>query len=77
MLAPATRRLLIHNTGESFDTGWFRQAYELASKTDLLEIEPAKLSSGASPCLADPNESMRPVGSWVRVRPAVEAAGRG
>ena len=44
MLAPATRRLLIHNTGESFDTGWFRQAYELAGKTDLLEIEPAKLS---------------------------------
>ena len=43
MVAPATR-LLIHNAGESFDTGWFRQAYELAGKTDLLEIEPAKLS---------------------------------
>ena len=43
MLAPATR-LLIHNAGESFDTGWFRQAYELAGKTDLLEIEPAKFS---------------------------------
>ena len=43
MLAPATR-LLIHNTGDSFDTGWFRQAYELAGKTDLLEIEPAEFS---------------------------------
>ena len=43
MLAPATR-LLIHNVGESFDTDWFRQAYELAGKTDLLEIEPDELS---------------------------------
>ena len=43
MLGPATR-LLIHNTGESFETDWFRQAYELAGKTDLLEIEPARLS---------------------------------
>ncbi len=38
MLAPASR-LLIHNTGENFSTDWFRQAYELAGKTDLLEIE--------------------------------------
>ena len=38
MLAPATR-LLIHNAGESFSTDWFRQAYELAGKADLLEIE--------------------------------------
>lgn len=42
MLAPASR-LLIHNTGESFSTDWFRQAYELAGKTDLLEIEPDEL----------------------------------
>lgn len=42
MVAPATR-LLIHNAGESFDTGWFRQAYELAGKTDRLEIEPDEL----------------------------------
>ena len=38
MLALATR-LLIHNTGENFSTDWFRQAYELAGTTDLLEIE--------------------------------------
>lgn len=38
MLAPSTR-LLIHNTGENFSADWFRQAYELAGKTDLLEIE--------------------------------------
>ena len=43
MLGPATR-LLIHNAGESFETDWFRQAYELAGKTDLLEIESARLS---------------------------------
>ncbi|MYC81737.1 MAG: hypothetical protein F4X19_06540 [Acidobacteria bacterium] len=42
MLAPATR-LLIHNTGESFNTDWFRQAYELAGKTGLLEIESDEL----------------------------------
>ena len=60
MLAPATR-LLIHNTGDSFDTGWFRQAYELAGKTDLLEIEPAELLPGTSPCLADPKGSLRPL----------------
>ncbi len=42
MLGPATR-LLIHNTGESFETDWFRQAYELAGKADLLEIESAAL----------------------------------
>ena len=42
MLAPATP-LLIHNAGESFDTGWFRQAYELAGKTGLLKIEPDEL----------------------------------
>lgn len=42
MLGPATR-LMIHNTGESFETDWFRQAYELAGKTDLLEIESAAL----------------------------------
>ena len=42
MLAPPTR-LLIHNTGESFNTDWFRQAYELAGKTDLLEIESDEL----------------------------------
>ena len=47
MLAPATR-LLIHNAGESFDTGWFRQAYELAGKTDLLEIEPAEFPGNKS-----------------------------
>ena len=44
MLAPATP-LLIHNTGESFDTDWFRQAYELAGKPDLLGIEPNELPS--------------------------------
>jgi len=38
MLAPASR-LLIHNTGENFNTDWFRQAYKLAGKTDLLETE--------------------------------------
>lgn len=43
MLGPATR-LLIHNTGESFETDWFRQAYELAGKTDLLEVEATSLS---------------------------------
>ena len=43
MLGPATG-LLIHNTGESFDTGWFRQAYELAGRTELLEIESARRS---------------------------------
>ena len=42
MLAPATR-LLIHNTGESFETDWFRQAYELVGKADLLEIESDEL----------------------------------
>lgn len=42
MLAPATP-LLIHNAGESFDTGWFRQAYELAGETGLLKIEPDEL----------------------------------
>lgn len=42
MLAPATR-LLIHNAGENFSTDWFRQAYELAGKTDLLEIESDEL----------------------------------
>lgn len=42
MLAPATR-LLIHNTGEFFNTDWFRQAYELAGKTDLLEIKPEEI----------------------------------
>ena len=42
MLAPASR-LLIHNTGENFSTDWFRQAYELAGKTDLLEIESDEL----------------------------------
>ena len=43
MVAPA-KRLLIHNAGETFDTGWFRQAYELAGKTDLLETESDRLS---------------------------------
>ena len=43
MLGPATR-LLIHNTGESFETDWFRQAYELAGKADLLEIESDRVS---------------------------------
>ena len=42
MLATTTR-LLIHNTGENFSTDWFRQAYELAGKTDLLEIESDEL----------------------------------
>lgn len=42
MMASATR-LLIHNTGENFSTDWFRQAYELAGKTDLLEIESDEL----------------------------------
>ncbi|MXZ33969.1 MAG: hypothetical protein F4Z21_01625, partial [Acidobacteria bacterium] len=42
MLAPATR-LLIHNTGESFNNDWFRKAYELAGKTGLLEIESDEL----------------------------------
>ena len=38
-MLPSATRLLIHNTGENFSTDWFRQAYELAGKTDLLEIE--------------------------------------
>ena len=42
MLAPATP-LLIHNAGENFRTDWFRQAYELAGKPDLLEIESDEL----------------------------------
>ncbi len=45
MLAPATR-LLIHNTGENFSTDWFRQAYELFGKTDLLEIESGEIPRG-------------------------------
>ena len=42
MLAPATP-LLIHNAGESFDTKWIRQAYHLAGKTSLLEIQKTKI----------------------------------
>ena len=38
-MLPSATRLLVHNTGENFSTDWFRQAYELAGKTDLLEIE--------------------------------------
>lgn len=45
MLAPASR-LLIHNSGENFSADWFRQAYELAGKTDLLEIESDEIPRG-------------------------------
>ncbi len=43
MLAPATP-LLIHNTGESFDTAWVQQAYRLAGKTSLLDIRTTEIS---------------------------------
>ena len=65
MLAPATP-LLIHNTGESFDTDWFRQAYELAGKPDLLGIEPNELPSERLLSWLTPIGSLRTVESWVR-----------
>ena len=45
-MLPSATRLLVHNTGENFSTDWFRHAYELAGKTDLLEIEPDEITRG-------------------------------
>lgn len=41
---PPASRLLIHHTGETFQTGWARAAYQIAEKTPHLRIEKERLS---------------------------------
>ncbi|MCI0622263.1 MAG: acetylxylan esterase [Acidobacteria bacterium] len=36
--------LLIHNTGDQFETGWLREAYQISKSDSLLRIETSKLS---------------------------------